>query len=129
MAQYLQNVDFMLFLPTVQSTDDNSKESLQHDSIYEDSTDSKSEIKTLSQEDVKIMFKNPRDRTFIGKQRVRTQVDAAVGDPGSWHFPSDRESSLIGTNVPYGNRSKRTSKIWNDMKKIKGEIRGKLTEL
>ena len=83
-----------------------------------------SKFKALSQDEIKDMFKNPRDQVYIGKQRLLNNVDRVQGSMNSWYRAKDSEESFIGKVIPYGNRSSRTNKIWNDIKRVAGEVRG-----
>ena len=83
-------------------------------------------LKTLSQEEIKVMFKNPRDRAILGKKRLRTRVEKPVGNSKSWHRITEKDAPFVGKLVPYGNRGIGTSKVGNDLKTIKGELRGEV---
>ena len=83
-----------------------------------------SQFKSLSQDEIKNIFPNPRDRVIIAKQRLKNKVDRVQGSMNSWHRACHRKESLIGKKIPYANRSARVNKIWNDDKLIAGEVRG-----
>ena len=78
-------------------------------------------IKTLSADDLKSFFKNPRDLQSVKKRRLLAHVDQPEGDQNSWHHAVDHPESFLGKIIPFGNSG---SKIWEDGKRVGGEIRG-----
>ena len=82
------------------------------------------EYRDLNKDEVERLFSNPRDRLYIGRKRTIHKLDPVSGNSDSWHRASEQSESFLGKAIPYHNRTARTDKLWNTVKKIKGEIRG-----
>lgn len=89
-----------------------------------DASDILADYRDLSKDEVEKLFPNPRDRLYIGRKRTMNKLDPVYGNSDSWRKASEKSGSFLGKAIPYHNRTVRTEKLWNDVKKISGEIRG-----